>query len=158
MPKKESDDLPSPVHVEKPKNKISKKSKKKSDENKKESNSEMEEKILENLVALQKVHTNLAEKFDSLSGQISNLLELFEGAAKNFGENPANHVTEKDSEFLKKIDRLLDQNKTIAKGLTMMDERIREKPVQHHKAPNLPEEEGPEKVGITSTTRPLPRF
>ena len=32
-----------------------------------------------------------------------------------------------DQEFLDKLDRVLDQNKVIAKGLTLMEERIRDK-------------------------------
>lgn len=90
-------------------------------------NYQIEEKILENLVALQKVHADLAEKFNNLSNQISSLLSLFEGAARSFAQNPANQINEKDKEFLEKIDRLLDQNKTIARGLTLMEERIRER-------------------------------
>jgi hypothetical protein len=84
-------------------------------------------KLLENFVALQKVNTNLAEKFDKLANQISNLLILFETAARSFATSPNVQANEKDKEFLDKIDRLLDQNKTIAKGLTLMEERIRER-------------------------------
>ncbi len=87
----------------------------------------LQAKILENLVQLQKVHTDLAEKFDSLSKQISSLLSLFEMTARSFSQNPANQVLEKDKEFLDKIDKLLDQNKTIARGLTLMEEKLREK-------------------------------
>lgn len=87
----------------------------------------IEEKVLENLVELQKVHTNLAEKFDKLSEQISELLALFEMTARSFATNPQIQAVEKDKEFLEKIDMLLEQNKTIAKGLTLMEQRIREK-------------------------------
>lgn len=84
-------------------------------------------KLVENFVALQKVNTHLAEKFDKLANQISNLLILFETAARSFATSPTVQASEKDKEFLDKIDRLLDQNKTIAKGLTLMEERIRER-------------------------------
>lgn len=87
----------------------------------------IEDKILQNLVALQKVHTNLAEKFENLSEQISNLLALFESAARTFAKQAPAGVTEKDKEFLEKIDKLLDQNKTIARGLTLMEQKMREK-------------------------------
>jgi hypothetical protein len=87
----------------------------------------LETKILENLVELQKVHTNLAEKFDKLAGEISSLLKLFEGAAKTFVSGPGAKEFVKDQEFLDKIDKLLEQNKTIAKGLTLMEDRIRER-------------------------------
>lgn len=87
----------------------------------------LEDKILQNLVELQKVNINLAEKFESLSNQISNLLALFEMSARNFAKQPHMQVTEKDKEFLDKIDKLLDQNKTIARGLTLMEQKMRER-------------------------------
>src|SRR3989338_5718196 len=87
----------------------------------------LEGKLVENLVELQKVHTNLLERLDKLAGQLAQLLNLFENAARTFASNPVNQVNEKDREFLEKIDKLLEQNKTIAKGLTLMEERIRER-------------------------------
>lgn len=101
----------------------------------------LEEKVIQNLVELQKVHTNLAEKFDKLSNQISDLLNLFETAARTFASHPNMQKTEKDKEFLDKIDRLLDQNKTIAKGLTLMEDKMRERlygPGQQTGAPRRP--------------------
>ncbi len=91
------------------------------------SSNEIEEKLLHNFVELQKIHTNLAEKFDKLSNQISELLSLFEMTARSFSSQPGVIATEKDKEFLDKIDKLLDQNKTIAKGLTLMEAKMRER-------------------------------
>ncbi len=93
----------------------------------KKSSEKLENKILQNLVELQKVHINLAEKFENLSEQISVLLALFESTARTFAKQASGEIVEKDKAFLEKIDRLLDQNKTIAKGLTMMDAKMREK-------------------------------
>lgn len=87
----------------------------------------IEDKILDNLIALQKAETGMVEKFDKLSDQLSKLLSLFETAARNFAQSPSIKTTEKDSEFLAKINSLLEQNKTIAKGLTLMEERIKER-------------------------------
>jgi len=118
-------------------------------------------KVLENLVQLQKVHTDLAEKFDSLSKQISSLLNLFEMTARSFSQNPANQVVEKDKEFLDKIDKLLDQNKTIARGLTLMEEKLREKvygSVPRPPAPMIPEKKENELYEASSLNRPLPKF
>tara|TARA_Y100000310_G_C20237649_1_gene603122 strand:+ start:21 stop:422 length:402 start_codon:yes stop_codon:yes gene_type:complete len=103
---------------------VKKKSTKRSSENQ---SSKLEEELLQNLVNLQKVHVNLAEKFDSLSNQISTLLALFESTARTFAKQASGEIVEKDKAFLEKIDKLLDQNKTIAKGLTMMDVKMREK-------------------------------
>jgi|TARA_Y100000310_G_scaffold220254_1_gene221720 hypothetical protein len=102
-----------------------KKGVKKKSTNKLEGN--LENKIIQNLVSLQKVHINLAEKFDNLSEQISGLLALFENTARTFAKQAPSGITEKDKEFLEKIDKLLDQNKTIAKGLTLMESKMREK-------------------------------
>src|SRR3989344_2908421 len=87
----------------------------------------LEEKIIENLVELQKVHVKLAERFDSLSKEISELLTLFEVAAKNFAEGEGKTQYDKDKDFLDKIDELLEQNKTIAKGLSLMEDRLKGK-------------------------------
>lgn len=105
----------------------------------------LEDKLVENLVELQKVNTLLAEKFDRLANQISALLALFETTARSFASSPGVQSSEKDKEFLDKINRLLDQNKTIAKGLTLMEERIRER-VYGQSAPmpiSAPKIEGP---------------
>lgn len=87
----------------------------------------IESQILENLIELQKVNINVAEKFDKLSTQISELLSLFESTARNFSKQSPAPMGEKDKEFLEKINTLLEQNKTIAKGLTLMEMKMREK-------------------------------
>lgn len=74
--------------------------------------------LIENFVSLQKVLTNLSLKFDELSKQISKLLELFEISAKSIagkGFDP--------DKMEKKIDNLLEQNKVIARGLTLVHEK-----------------------------------
>ena len=87
------------------------------------SKAELEEVLLNNFVNLQKVLTNLSLKFEDLSNNISKLLELFEISAKTFADKNS------DSENLggdihAKIDSLLDQNKTIAKGIMLMEDKI----------------------------------
>lgn len=120
-------------------------------------NSELDEKLIANMIELQKVHANLAQKFDSLSRQISNLLTLFENTAKTFASNPINQVSEKDRAFLEKVDKLLEQNKTIAKGLTLMEESVRNR-VVHAPAPaHEPESEEPP-MQPSLNTKPLPKF
>lgn len=87
----------------------------------------IEAQLVSNMIELQKVHVSMAEKFEKLSEQISSLLALFEMSARSFAKNPQLQVGQKDSEFLDKIDKLLEQNKTIAKGLTLMEAKLREK-------------------------------
>jgi len=87
----------------------------------------LEKALIDNFVNLQKVLTNLAVKFESLSDQISKLLQLFEISAKSFVEKKSSDFEgkSKDKEFLDKLDTLLNQNKTIAKGLTLIESRLR---------------------------------
>ena len=85
--------------------------------------------LVENFVNLQKAITNLTVKFDNLADQMSHLLQLFEISARSFSEklSKAAPEIEKDREFLDKLDKLLEQNKTIAKGLTMMEDKVKER-------------------------------
>ncbi|MFC1666197.1 hypothetical protein ACFLZF_00600 [Nanoarchaeota archaeon] len=77
------------------------------------------EKILvENFASLQKVMTNLSEKFTDLSSQISKLVGLFEVSARTLAEKG---FTE-EKEILKKLDSLIDQNKIIAQGVSLLHE------------------------------------
>lgn len=86
------------------------------------SGQKMEQVLIENFVSLQKVMTNLAVKFDSLSGQISKLLELFEISAKTLAEKDYSIKQEPDKKVAEKLDTLLEQNKIIAKGITLLHE------------------------------------
>lgn len=89
----------------------------------------LNELLIENFVNMQKALTNLTVKFNSLGDQISSLLRLFETSARSFADKLSSGVpdAEKDREFLEKLDKLLDQNKIIAKGLTLMEEKMRER-------------------------------
>ncbi|MEK6893203.1 MAG: hypothetical protein AABX07_03280 [Nanoarchaeota archaeon] len=119
---------------------------------------ELEQKLIENLVELQRVHTALAEKFDKLSEQIASLLGLFEMAAKSFAAHPTNQIAEKDKDFLDKIDKLLDQNKTIAKGLTLIEEKVRERMYGLQGNQFSSETRQEEETQPSAINRPLPRF
>lgn len=92
------------------------------------------EKILvENFVALQKVMVDLSEKFTNLSSQLSQLLKLFEISAKTLAEKGL----EDNQEIVKKLDALLDQNKIIAKGITLLHEETEE--IKEHPEPMRPQ-------------------
>ncbi len=119
---------------------------------------ELEHALLKNLVELQKVNTNIAEKFDGLAKEISHLLALFELAARNFAKNaPQTGEYQKDKDFLEKIDKLLDQNKLLAKGLTIMEERLRER-MYGQPATGHTTQKKEEPFDLASRNRPLPRF
>jgi len=115
--------------------KVHKKSIKTSVHSKEEKNSDQEklnEILVNNFVSLQKVMTNLSIKFDNLSGQISKLLELFEISAKSFSEKDFDLDRNKkdNKEMLEKLDNLIDQNKIIARGLTLLHEGETKHPQQ----------------------------
>ena len=82
---------------------------------------EREEMLIDNFVGLQHAMTNLSIKFGGLSDNISRLLTVFEESAKGFASG--GRVDDKD--LLNKIDSLLNQNKTIAKGLVLMEGKLR---------------------------------
>ena len=109
----------------KKKKKTSKKTSKK--RKKRMTKSEIEEKMLENSVKLQKINADLAIKFDILSKNIARLLGLFEESAKSFMNKYGKKGDTEEEEMLKKLDTLLEQNKTIAKGLTLLEEKVRHK-------------------------------
>ena len=84
----------------------------------------LEKILIENFVSLQKVMVNLSVKFESLSSQISKLLNLFVISAKSLSEK--DFQLEKENKDIKKIsekmDNLLEQNKVLARGLTLLHE------------------------------------
>ncbi len=85
---------------------------------------EREELLIENFVGIQSAMTNLAIKFEKLSENITNLLDVFETAAKDFVKDSPE---KSDKDMLNKINSLLEQNKTIAKGLVLMEEKLKHK-------------------------------
>jgi len=97
------------------------------------SKAEIEQALIDNFISLQKVLTHLSTRFDEQTNKIDKLLELFEISAKSFSEkyeegySETGSISAGDTEFLKKLDSILDQNKTIAKGIMMMEEKIRNK-------------------------------
>lgn len=140
--------------------------KRQEDSSKKMSSKDMQEILVENFVGLQKAMTNLSIKFESLSDQISRLLQIFEISAKNFVQEGGGKDTN-TADMLAKIDSLLEQNKTIAKGLVLMEEGIRNKseqetPVQPVQTPQS-FQQAPERFQQQMRTdrpraKPLPRI
>ena len=111
--------------------------------------------LIENFVSLQKVQADLAEKLNNLAGQVTELLDIFKATATTFSEKPATLTCERDNEFMKKINQLLEQDKIIARGVTHIDERMDdlEKAALGHE---LEHEEHPKEHHMTHT-KPLPK-
>ncbi len=145
-----------------------------SSKSKQETKTDLNRALLENLIALQKINVDLTDKFDKLASEIGQLLALFETAARNFAKNAPIGEYEKDKDFLEKIDKLLDQNKVLAKGLTLMEERLRERmygpqpqarpqlapqasqSFSQQMQPSMSIKEEPEK--LPAVGKPLPKF
>jgi len=121
-----------------------------------EDSSDKNDLLIENFVGLQHAMTNLSVKFGNLSDNISKLLEIFEEAAKNISKAGG----DENEELTKKIDFLLDQNKTIARGLVMMEDRLKTvSPVQSVPMMSSPYRNPPSQTPPQSSRpRPLPRL
>ncbi|MBU0894722.1 MAG: hypothetical protein KKF48_00465 [Nanoarchaeota archaeon] len=85
---------------------------------------QIEKILVHNFVSLQKVIVNLSTKIDNLTTRITKLLDLFELSAKALADkNPHLGKPKENKEIMEKIEKLLDQNKTIAKGITTIHEK-----------------------------------
>ena len=136
--------------------------KKETSTKKKDMNKEdMNQILIDNFTNLQKVLTNLSIKFDDLSTNLSKLLQLFEISAKSFAEKYSdkkpeeqiNKLQQVDTAYLNKLDSLLDQNKTIAKGIMLMEQKIR-----HRGAPQQLKEDEDSRFGGMIKSKPLPKY
>lgn len=123
---------------------------------------EREELLIENFVGLQKAMTHLSIKFEGLSENISRLLEVFELSAKTQLEKSPR---KEEKDLLDKVENLIEQNKTIAKGLVLINEKLDEEPrVQHHEMHHSAPEHRPmpprPPIGMPPRPRnkPLPRI
>jgi len=110
---------------------------------------EREKMLIENFVGLQHAMTNMSIKFGALSDNISKLLQIFEEAAKNHMSNDSGE----NKEVLNKLNSLLNQNKTIAQGLILIEGKLRSKSEEPQRAPMPYRPEVPQ-----SGSRPLPRI
>lgn len=115
---------------------------------------ELEKALIDNFINLQKVLTNLSVKFEDLSTNMSKLLQLFEISAKSFTEKYSEkeekpEINKNDKQLLTKLDSLLNQNKTIARGILLMENRIKQRA--------NPRQKEPDRFGF-SKSRPLPRI
>ena len=120
-----------------------------------------DELLIENFVGLQHAMTNMSIRFGSLSENIIKLLQVFEESAKNLISGDKSG----DKDMLSKIDSLLVQNKTIAKGLVLMESKLRGRAesvpipqqVPQQIPQNIPLQMSPSiSEGMVSRPKPLP--
>lgn len=81
--------------------------------------------VHENFVIIQRVMTELAEKLDNLTSQISGLLNIFETSAQTL----AKKSPENNQDIIQRLDKVIDQNKILAQGISLLhEEEPEEKP------------------------------
>jgi uncharacterized protein YaaN involved in tellurite resistance len=87
---------------------------------------ELIDSFVENSVSLQKITAEAIVSMNRLAKEIEDLVNLFKEAAKTVEEH-------RDTEIIAKIDELAEQNKTIAKSLTLMIEKEKPRPLPEYK-------------------------
>jgi len=91
---------------------------------KKESPSEpLIDELINHNLSLEKVSLELLESVNKMTRRMDRMLSLFEEAAKNIEQSE--HLDE--TPMAHKIESLIDQNKTIARGLLLIEKYVRDK-------------------------------
>ena len=89
---------------------------------------EREKILIDNFIGLQKVMVTLSMKFENLSDNITKLLGVFESSARDYMVNKGRSSPDKDREYLAQLNTLIEQNKSISRGIMQLDERMRSRP------------------------------
>ena len=76
--------------------------------------------LAENNLALQEKTAELITSIKGLTKKVDDMVNIFEEAAKHIKEGT-------DRPLMEKLQGLLEQNKTIAKGLILLEKYVREK-------------------------------
>jgi len=106
--------------------------------------------MIENFVSLQRVLTNLSTKMEELTNQISKLLNIFEISAKSLAEKEF-EIEKENKDTLEKLNKLLDQNKILARGVSLMHERMPPEQFPHPQ----PQMQPPQNI-MQKNTSPFP--
>ena len=107
----------------------------------------IERALFDNFISLQNVLADLVVKLDGLTTKVSDMFDLFESSAKSLAEKDFSSEKEgKDNEkIIEKLEGLSEQNKIIAKGLTLIHENS---PREQETAPEHSFEEPREPAGM----------
>lgn len=120
-----------------------------------------EQLLIENFASLQRVMVNLSSRFDELSNQISQLLNLFEVSAQALAKRNFD-LNNNNSELISKLDSLAQQNKIIARGVSLLHEHEESAPNMTRQAqpmmpPSPPQQRMPSQRAIPSQPRGPPQ-
>ena len=114
---------------------------------KKEVRSSTERILIDNFVSMQKVLVHLTEKFSDLTKKINDLLNMFEGAAQSVVNKEFHPIDEKSKrELMTKVDALLEQNKLLAKGMTLMHDTASDPNINYAIGSNAGEPKTPSRL------------
>lgn len=83
--------------------------------------------LLQLNIELQKKNIELLEAMHSLTQKIDNLVNVFEEAAKNVANVEEDH---KIRDLANKLEELLEQNKSLANGLLLLERYVRSKSLE----------------------------
>jgi len=87
--------------------------------------------LLQNTIALQKTLVELATEIKALNKKVNTLVTLFETASSAFKQGKTKGMPSAagnvPQDLLDKIDTLVEQNRTLAKGLLLLEKTLREK-------------------------------
>jgi len=81
--------------------------------------------LIENNVMLQGKLVNLTSSIDGMNKQMGKILHLIEIASTDFSKKESEG--EGHENLIEKLESLINQNKTIAKGLILLEKFVREK-------------------------------
>jgi len=84
--------------------------------------------LVQNQVELQKILANLSLEIKDLTSELSNLVQLFKEASKTLSDEKISNDIEKEDlkNIGSRVETLVDQNRTIAKGLLLMESAMRD--------------------------------
>ena len=86
-----------------------------------EANKELIDELIKNNLSLEKASLTLLDSVNKLTDRTDRMLSLFEEAAKNIEKLDVKEP------LAKQLEELLEQNRTIAKGLLLIEKYIRDK-------------------------------
>jgi len=86
--------------------------------------------LLQLNIELQKKNIELLEAMNALAQRIDNLVNIFEEAAKNVANIEEDR---KVKDLANKLEELLEQNKSLANGLLLLERYIRSKSLETNK-------------------------
>lgn len=113
--------------------------------------------LIRNNVELQKKLVLLATNVGDLTKKVGKVMTLIERASEDFiekeeeGKVKLSKTSKSEKELIDKLEGLIKQNRTIARGLILLERYVREKTSDKKPRPEIKKEEGLE-------PQPLPEF